>query len=78
MDKIRRAAQVVEALKTLGVLKGDEVNCYPGLEKGIMVAVQVPKSDINKYNMVKYAFEQEFGNWVQVIEDSEVLQFLIY
>lgn len=78
MDKIRRAAEVVEILKTLGVLKNEEISCYLGLEKGIVVTIWVPKSDVNKYTMVKYTFEQEFGNSVNTIEDNEALMFLIY
>lgn len=75
MTKIRRAAQVVEDLKTLGVITDNQVLCFPSLREGkISLSIQVPKNDPQKYFVVKDAFEQEFLNDIEIIEDSEFVQ----
>jgi len=78
MTTIRRAAQLVEDLTTLGTIKNEDVSsCLSLCEKGISVVIGIPKSENNRYYTVKYAFEQEFDKEVHFIEDSEFLQILL-
>lgn len=76
MTNFRRAAQVVEDLKTLGILRGDEVTCqYIPKKGGLVVIIDVTKEDnYNEYHLVKEAFTLEFSSDVKFYECSVCLR----
>lgn len=77
MTKLRRAAQVVEDLKTLGLITKEQVTSHSSLGGGLTVLIHVPKSDCQKYNLIKDLFYEEFSKSAKIIEDSEFLQIIL-
>lgn len=78
MTKVRRIAQLVEDLETLGVITAEQVRTLPGLdEKQIMIMVEVPEHDFNNRILIKEAFEEEFSEDVTIIKDPNVFQAVI-
>lgn len=77
MTKIRKAAQLVEDLKTLGIIKDtSQICCLPGLNE-LTISVDILKSDYLNYIFVKDAFEQEFLPAITTIEKPSSLQFIL-
>lgn len=76
MTKLRRAAQIIEDLKTLGVITSENVSCFPTLKSvdnhmvpsGFTVAITTYNCT-NPY-LVKHAFLQEFYDEEVVIKDD--------
>lgn len=82
MTKLRRAAQVVEDLKTLGVITSENISCFPTLNS--IDNHMVPSGftiGITTYNcsnpyLVKHAFLQEFHDFeVKVKDDASGFKF---
>ena len=81
MTKIRRAAQVVEDLKSLGVLmEDDNVNSYlPEVNYdrgGISIYFSLESANtLYKTKLIQYAFREEFSNDANIIiaNDSTVV-----
>lgn len=76
MTKYRRAAQVIADLKTLGILRDDEVTCqYIPKKGGLVVIIDVTKEDnYNEYHLVKEAFTLEFSSEVAFYECPDFLR----
>lgn len=67
----RRAAQVLEDLKTLKVITSDDIiGTIPFSTTGLKIGLSIPESDQKRRIVVKNAFYQEFESGVMI---SEVL-----
>lgn len=77
MTTIRRAAQVVEDLRTLGVITVEKIYTQLALdEQDYSIVVNVSKNNRNVYYTISAAFVDEFPE-AKIIEDSEFLQVLL-
>ena len=77
MTTIRRAAQVVEDLRTLGVITVEKIFTRLSLdEQDYSIVVNVSKNNRNVYYTISTAFVDEFPE-AKIIEDSEFLQILV-
>lgn len=76
MTTIRRAAQVVEDLRTLGVITYKAVFTHQSDNFKYSIRVDVPKENRNTYYTIEAAFMDEFPD-ATFIEDSEFLQILV-
>ncbi len=73
---IRRVAQFVEDLETLGLITPDQVRSQSSICGKLTVLISVSKSDPCKYFFIRDLFKDEFSIAIQFIEDSEVLQII--
>ena len=75
MTRIRRAAQLIEDLKTLGVIKEDTKvyyrfnEGYPG-KKYIMIDISREEDYGIPYSLLKDAFEEEFKEDIKILEQN--------
>lgn len=69
MTIIRRAAQVLEDLKTLKVITSDDIiGTIPFSTTGLNIGLSIPESNQKRRSVVKNAFYQEFGSGVTISE----------
>lgn len=80
MTKIRRAAQLVGDLATLGVINKGDVRTSRALDGGISVKIDgVIADNSSRYYLIRDAFEEEFSkDCLRIITDSTLpVQFVI-
>lgn len=67
MTKLRRVAQFVEDLKTLGIITSEQVHSMPSLNDGISVIIDVPESDKHTYSFIQDLLNQEFTTDIKIL-----------